>query len=343
MKQVELIIIGSGPAGLRAGRIAQKRGIEYVILEKGDVCQAWREIRPSMPMLSPNHPQRDWTSISPEFPIWRLDVRRPYCSAAEFVYYLQEFSEHFSLNIDTHTTVRQLIRHTDIFEILTDKGVYSAPHVFNATGFFGNPFIPRIPGLRKNPIVTHSHLYQNDFPFRNKRVLIVGGGNSAAEIAIDLVGHSQVFLMTRDKLQFFSKTKNLCHIRGISESFLMELISMELIRYIPEARISHVEGDTVYFNDEKLDVNAIICATGYRAAISHLHGLDLKIDPRTKFPQTRDDGVSEGVDNLYFGGPLLYRRLGSLFIHGFIKFVGETLASIERKLRTARRMKTRIN
>jgi len=333
MKHAELIIIGSGPAGLKAGRIAQKKGLDYVILERGDVAQAWREIRPSMPMLSPDHPQRDWTSISSEFPIWRLDVSRPYCSADEFVYYLQEFSEHFTLNIERNTLVKQIIKNSDHFEVLTDKGIFQAPFIYNATGFFGNPFIPRIPGLRKSKITTHSHAYKGSKPFHNDRVLVIGGGNSAAETAIDLVGYSQVFLMTRGELQFFSKTKNLCHIRGISESYLLELIAMELIRYIPNAQIKRVEDDLVYYNDDVLRVNAIICATGYRATIDHLSDLNLDIDARTKFPITAYDGASKEFDNFYFGGPLLYRRLGSLFIHGFIKHVADTLDSIEAKLR----------
>jgi len=56
MEQKELIIIGAGPAGLRAGEEAQRLGLDYLILERGSVAQAWREIRANMPMLSPSHP-----------------------------------------------------------------------------------------------------------------------------------------------------------------------------------------------------------------------------------------------------------------------------------------------
>lgn len=70
----ELLIIGSGPAGLRAGEEAKKAGIEYLILERGEIAQSWRDIRQDMIMLSPCLPQRDWTSISEEFPIWKMEV-----------------------------------------------------------------------------------------------------------------------------------------------------------------------------------------------------------------------------------------------------------------------------
>lgn len=150
MEQKELIIIGAGPAGLKAGLDAGRQGIDYMILEKGEVAGAWREIRPDMPMLSPNHPQRDWTSISSQFPIWKLDVRRPFCSAEEFVTYLIKFSEHFNLNIKTGTTVAKISREGDHFKLDTSDGIFQARTVYNATGFFGNPFIPKIPGMRNN-------------------------------------------------------------------------------------------------------------------------------------------------------------------------------------------------
>ena len=74
----DLVIIGSGPAGLRAGEIARELNIDYVIVEKGEIAQAWKTIRPEMRLLSPCHPQRDWTSLSSKFPIWKLNVNRPY-------------------------------------------------------------------------------------------------------------------------------------------------------------------------------------------------------------------------------------------------------------------------
>ena len=74
MIEKELLIIGSGPAGLKAGEEAQKKGLDYLIIEKGEVAQSWRDIREDMIMLSPCMPQRDWTSISDNFPIWKMNV-----------------------------------------------------------------------------------------------------------------------------------------------------------------------------------------------------------------------------------------------------------------------------
>lgn len=332
MQEKELIIIGSGPAGLRAAQEARENGIDYLLLEKGDIGQAWREIRPEMPMLSPNHPQRDWTSISPEFPIWKLDVKRPFCSAAEFVQYLEKYADHMSLNISTGTEVKRVVNENGHYAVFTSKGDFRSRAVFNASGFFGNPYIPNIPGMRGNPIVTHSHNYISPEPFKGKRVFVIGGGNSAAEIALDLLGHSQIYLVTRGELQFFSQTKNLCHIRGISESLLKEMIAMELIHYIPKVEIRKMEDNVIFINDDSYETHHVIAATGYRPVISHLSDLKLKYDQRSKFPLINETGEAKGARKFYLGGPLGYSGLRSLFIHGFIRDIPVTIQAIKDQL-----------
>lgn len=163
-------------------------------------------------------------------------------------------------------------------------------------------------------------------------MIVIGGGNSAAEIAIDLVGHSQVYLITRDKLEFFSKTNNLCHIRGISESLLLELIRMELIRYISDSQIHKLDKHVLYYNDDHLETQAIICATGYRPVLSHLRSLKITTEAASKFPRVCETGESPNTPDMFFGGPLGYHGPGSLFIHGFIKNVAPTIKAIKSRL-----------
>jgi len=187
MIEKELVIIGAGPAGLKAGEEAKRHEIDYLILEKGKVGQAWRDIRTNMPMLSPCHPQRDWTSISDCFPIWKLDITRPFCNAGEFVTYLQKYAEHFDLNIQLKAEVRDIRTTGNAGFILdTPTSPIRAKNIIVSTGFFGNPFIPDIIGFAQNKLISHSHFYKSPHVFKRKRVAILGGGNSAAEIAIEI-------------------------------------------------------------------------------------------------------------------------------------------------------------
>ncbi len=330
----ELIIIGAGPAGLRAGEEAKRQGIDYVIIEKGDVGAAWRTVRPDSKMLSPCHPQRDWTSISSSFPIWRLPVERPYCNSTEFVTYLDEFAAKFNLDIVKRTLVTKIEKKGSEFKVHTDNGNgYSAPYLITASGIFDGKYFPNIPGIKNNPMVMHSHDYMSYIPFINKRVLIVGAGNSAAELALELAGKSILFLASKSELKYFLKTRKLYHIRGVYESFLKEFIEMEFIRYMPGSRIKGIDKNTVIFSDSELEVHKTIFATGYRPKMTFLDkGLKIEKD-RKHYPITSGTGESIQVENLFFAGPLALNVTSSVVLHGFLKYIPKTVNTILQRLK----------
>ncbi|MBN2424833.1 MAG: NAD(P)-binding domain-containing protein [Calditrichaceae bacterium] len=330
----ELIIIGSGPAGLKAGELAAENKLDFVILEKGNTGQSWIDVKPDMHFLSPCLPQRDWTSLSSKFPIWKLPVKRPYCTAKEFTVYLREFAGHFKLPVEEKCTVKE-VQYTDgLYKAFcVDGREYSAPVLIAATGIFGNKYIPDIPGVMDNPVVMHSHDYKNAADFRNKKVLVVGAGNSAAETAIDLAGDAMVHMVSREDLKFFADTLKLYHIRGISESYLKELISMEIIRYRAYQEIQRIEGNIVHFRDWKLAVDKIIFATGYRGDLKILNNFKIRVN-KYNYPEISYIGESLQYPKLFFAGPLAFQKMVSVLIHGFINQVPGTIKRIVELLRT---------
>ncbi len=329
----EVIIIGGGPAGLKAAELAQSKKIDYVVLEKGTVGQAWREIRPDLLMLSPDLPQRDWTSLSHKFPIWKLNVKRPYCSAREFALYLEKYCDHFNLVINQREQVVEVTRESNGFLVQSTRGMhYRAPILLVGTGIFGNPYLPDVPGVKNNPHVMHSHFYRSKFDFRNQRVLVVGAGNSAAETAIDLVGYSLVYLVSQEELQYFSDTNRLYHIRGVYESYLKELIRMEIIRYKAFQEVVGMEGNVVHFKDWEMKVDKVIFATGYHGDLSVLKNFDLRVN-RKNYPEITESGESIQYPRLFFIGPLAFQGMSSNLIHGFLKQIPRTMDKVEQLLR----------
>ena len=152
-----------------------------------------------MPLLSPCHPQRDWTSLSSRFPIWKLGVKRPYCTSIEFCNYLDKYHEHFSFNLKTHTTVTEISNNGDEF-ILVDqnRNQYRAPIVVVASGIFGNPFIPPVNGTKDNPNVMHSHFYQSANDFAGQSVMVIGISGQSKRLTIlcryaKIISHSGNF------------------------------------------------------------------------------------------------------------------------------------------------------
>ncbi len=329
----ELIIIGGGPAGLKAAEIAREKKIDYVLLEKGHVGQAWWDIRPDLLMLSPCLPQRDWTSLSTKLPIWKMDVRRPYCTAEEFARYLEAYCDYFKIDVQQKQPAQNVGRNEDGYVVHTPCCEYSAPVLIVATGIFGNPYIPTIPGVENNPYVMHSHFYRDKFEFKNQRVLVVGAGNSAAETAIDLVGYSMVYLVSRQDLQYFSDTRKLYHIRGVYESYLKELISMEIIRYKAFQQIVEINENEVHFKDWKLKVDKIIFATGYHGDLKVLHNFHIRVNKKN-YPEVTESGESIQYPRLFFVGPLFFLGMSTNVIHGFVKQIPKTMERIERILRS---------
>lgn len=329
----DLIIIGAGPAGLKAAQEATARGLDYLVLEKGAVGSGWRSVSPKMRMLSPCHPQRDWTSLDYHFPIWKMDVMRPYCTAGEFVQYLESFATHYKLRIQTGATVDSVQYDDDKFLLHTAEGQqYCAPNLLVASGVFGNPYIPDIPGVADNPYVMHSNYYRGFEEFKHKRVLVIGAGNSAAEIVNNLAGRAMVYMASRGELEFFSQTQNLKNIRGISESYLKELITMELVRYYSYHQLQRVEANRAYFKDRMLEVDKIIFATGYRPLLKMLHSLELRTN-KYSCPEITFGGESIQYPGLFFAGPLAFSTPSSVVIHGFIKNVGNTIDHIAQRIK----------
>jgi len=227
----------------------------------------------------------------------------------------------------------EVTREANGFLVQSTRGMhYRAPILLVGTGIFGNPYLPDVPGVKNNPHVMHSHFYRSKFDFRNQRVLVVGAGNSAAETAIDLVGYSLVYLVSQEELQYFSDTNRLYHIRGVYESYLKELIRMEIIRYKAFQEVVGMEGNVVHFKDWEMKVDKVIFATGYHGDLSVLKNFDLRVN-RKNYPEITESGESIQYPRLFFIGPLAFQGMSSNLIHGFLKQIPRTMDKVEQLLR----------
>ena len=109
---------------------------------------------------------------------------------------------------------------------------------------------------------------------------------------------------------------------------------MEIIRFVSQANITEVDGNVIHLKNRKIETNVIICATGYRPVLDLLKAFEIEVNQETKFPLIKNTGESAQIRNLFFCGPLAYRGLRNLFIHGFIKMIPGTLSVIQKRLRS---------
>jgi putative flavoprotein involved in K+ transport len=180
-----VVVVGGGAAGLSAAAALARRGIDAAVLEQDDkVGGTWARRYDRLRL----HTVRSFSGLA-HFPI---PNRYPkYLSRDDVVAYLDEYARHFKLRVNTGTTALKIRPGSQGgWAVETTEGNWHAPVVIVATGQYRDPVLPPWPG-RERYIgrLVHSSEYSNAISYRGRSVLVVGAGNSGAEIATDLADH----------------------------------------------------------------------------------------------------------------------------------------------------------
>jgi putative flavoprotein involved in K+ transport len=178
----EIVIVGAGSAGLATAALLKERGLSPVVLEAGpEPGAAWRDRYDRLRLHTPR-----LLSGLPGLRIPRRYGR--WVARDDLIEYLHAYVDAHALDVRTGTTVERIDPGEDGSWLLrTPGGTIAAGSVVVATGYNGAPFVPEWPGRDAFPgELLHSSQYRNPEPFRNRDVLVVGAGNSGAEIAHDV-------------------------------------------------------------------------------------------------------------------------------------------------------------
>ena len=194
MDSREAIVIGAGPAGLATAAMLKKRGADVLVLERdAGVGSSWRKHYDRLHL----HTVR-WLSNLPGYRFSRKHGK--WVSRDGVIGYLEGYVRHHGLDVRTGTEVAALERLDGSWRVETPGGDLAARYVVVATGYNHTPFIPDFPGKDGfNGELLHASRYRNPEPYRGRDVLVVGSGNTGAEIAVDLAegGASHVRLAVR--------------------------------------------------------------------------------------------------------------------------------------------------
>jgi putative flavoprotein involved in K+ transport len=180
----DVLVIGAGPAGIACAYFLKQHGITYKVVDKSDViADTWAHLYPSLKLNTSRY-----FSHMPGKPFpWKYGV---FPSGRQYHAYLVEFAQEQKLNIELGVEVRQVLPEGDGYRVETSQGTHWYPIVIVATGRFGKPFTPYIPGLDDfKGRVLHASEYHSAKPFRDQRVMVVGSGPSGLDIAVDLGQH----------------------------------------------------------------------------------------------------------------------------------------------------------
>jgi len=175
----KVAIVGAGSAGLATAALLRRAGAEALVLEAGpEPGAAWRERYDRLRLHTPR-----LLSGLPGLRIPRRYGR--WVSRDDLLAYFHEYAA--PLDVRTDARVERIERDGDAWRLDTGQGPLSAQAVIVATGYNGAPFVPDWPGREGfTGELIHSSEYRNPAPFRGRDVLVVGAGNSGAEIATDV-------------------------------------------------------------------------------------------------------------------------------------------------------------
>ncbi|MBG6105918.1 putative flavoprotein involved in K+ transport [Micromonospora vinacea] len=286
-----VVIVGGGQSGLAAARAALSAGLRPVVLEAGAApVGSWPDYYDSLTLFSPAR----YSSL----PGVAFDGGDPdrYPARDEVVAYLRRYAGSIDAEIRTGARVTAVHpRPSGGYLVHTDNGdEIAAAGIVAASGSFGNPYLPVLPGQDAYAgEVRHVAHYRRPVPYAGKRVLVVGAGNSAIQVAYELAPHARVTLATRAPIQFLPQRirgRDLHHwLRVTGADLLPRAILARLIRHaavldtgvyrdaITAGLLTRREMFTAFTADGVIwadgthePVDAVLFATGYRPNLDYL-------------------------------------------------------------------------
>ncbi|KAF7817218.1 putative indole-3-pyruvate monooxygenase YUCCA4 [Senna tora] len=184
------IIVGAGPSGLAVAACLSQHGVPSVILERSDcIASLWKHR--TYDRLKLHLPKRfcqlPFMPFPPHFP--------KYPSKHQFVSYMESYASHFAIHPRFNQTV--LRAHFDpsssLWTVRTHDFHYISPFLIVASGENAEPFFPNIPGINNfHGPIAHTSVYSSGSDYKNKKVLVVGCGNSGMEVSLDLCRHNAI-------------------------------------------------------------------------------------------------------------------------------------------------------
>ena len=192
-REIGTAIIGGGQAGLAIGYHLRQRRLPFVILDDNDrIGDAWRKRWDSLRLFTPGR----YSGL----PGMRFPGSPSSCPTKnELADYLEAYALEFELPVRTGVRIDRLSRAGAGFEVVSGDHSLFAKHVVVATGAYHTPRVPPFAcELDANIVHLHSTEYRNPAQLREGGVLVVGAGNSGAEIAMEVASRHQTWLSGRD-------------------------------------------------------------------------------------------------------------------------------------------------
>ncbi|MBO1208486.1 MULTISPECIES: YpdA family putative bacillithiol disulfide reductase [Mammaliicoccus] len=324
MQEYESLIIGGGPCGLSAAIEQKRKGINAVVIEKGNVVDAIYHYPTHQTFFSSS----DKLGIG-DVPFIVEDLKPKRNQA--LVYY-REVVKHHQLDVRTFEEVLAVKKVDNRFLVSTTKQTYKVRFLTIATGYYGQPNELEVEGQELSKVM---HYFKEAHPYFNQDVVIIGGKNSAVDAAIELEkAGANVTVLYRGSE--YSKSIKPWILPNFDSLAKHEKITMHF-----NSEVERIDEDTLTFNKEgksyTIKNDFVFAMIGYHPDYKFLEscGVETITNEFGTAPSYNKDTMESNVENLYIAGVIAAGNdANTIFIENG-KFHGGTIAQdIERKKQT---------
>ena len=353
--RLPVLVIGAGPAGLATAACLMSEGIPVHLVDRdGAPGGAYRKIYPATTLLSvARHLGLSGLKFSP---------RGRYTTANEYRGYVEEYAAHHGL-VPQQAEVQRVERASGRFRVhfLGAGGSCDYEIVVAATGMFDHPVLPEIPGLplgaslaHESPHVLHARMWPGPAALAGRKILIIGGGTSAVQIAEECArAQLRVVVSARHKVRLMPQ-----HLLGVDTYGLADSLAACLPHWVSGAHcgkrralpsidggfqrsrrqglitvrgpVAGFEGPIAVFADGFRETfDSVVFATGYRFLTPFL---PVEVTPDATGHRFAESGESPSWPGLYFVGFRCARSVNSEFLRGIARDAPIIASSIRDRL-----------
>lgn len=286
----DVIIIGAGPIGLSCAIKAQQNNLSHCIIEKGVLTNSLYHFPTNMTFFSTS--QLLEIGEVPFISHGDKPTRR------EALEYYRRVAQSYKLDIHLYETVESAKPTVDGYRINTNKNSYQTSAVIVTTGFYDTPNMMGIPG---EDLPKVHHYYTGPHPYVGQKIVVIGAGNSAADVAIECyLKNADVTMVIREEafkesLKYWIRPNIENRIRegSITAYFKSSVTSIEE-KYIT---VETPEGV------KRLENDFVLAMTGYRPDYSFLKRMGIQIDnDQAKTPHHDPKTFETNQTNMFIAG-----------------------------------------
>ena len=344
-RTADVVIVGGGQAGLASGYFLRRSGLSFVILDSEPAPGgAWRHAWPSLRLFSP----AQWSSL----PGWPMPATADtYPTRDEVIDYLGRYEARYALTVERPARVIDVTASEGGLVVRTEGADWLARAVVSATGTWSAPFVPSYPDQAHfQGLQIHSAHYAGPEAFAGRRVLIVGGGNSGAQILAEVsqvasatwvTPHDPVFLPDEvDCRVLFERATARWQAQdgtgpaGPPPGGLGDIVMIPPVRAARDRGVLHAvrpftrftSTGVVWDDGSQEAVDAVIWCTGFGPALEHIRPLGV-LEPNGKVVVEGTRSVAE--PRLWLVGYGEWTGFASATLVGVMRGARQTAREVE--------------